>query len=994
MKRLFSIVGALFFLLSNNVGAQEGYTHPELDWFTIKTEHFEIHYHEGAERSARELARIAEEIYGPVTDFYGWRPDGVIHFIVKDHDDNSNGAAFYYDNKVEIWAPQMTFILRGTHEWLRNVVTHEFSHMVSLGAARKLPRKIPAFYLQWIDYEAEKRDDVLYGYPNRLASYAVPMTTAPMWLAEGMAQFMAPGLDYDRWDTHRDMLIRTAVIDDRLHTFAEMGVFGKNSIGNERTYNAGYAFSRYLAHRFGPEVLPRLAAALRKPYRFTIEGALREATGSKAERLYEEWRERLRTHYDRCLEVVRLYRVEGGKIVDKGIGNIAPTWSPDAKTIAFCGSERSDYLTLTHLKLYDTRSGRVTVLKRGVNSRLSWSPDGRTILYSRLRRNRHQSSFYDLHVIDVERKKERRLTKGLRAADAAWSPDGRRIVCVVQKDGTDNLLLLDAEGGVLRRLTDFHNGEGVFTPSFTPDGRSIVFSQARRHGRDLVLLDLESGERRPLMADRGDARDPYVAPDSSVYFSWDVTGIANIYRLPLNGSEPELLTNVVGGAFMPSVSSQGGLAYSLFDSEGYKIALIRSPQRIDPDHARYCPTSDSAPELTAEPASQPIEERPAEYPAVPYAPTYGQFSFMPRLMMDSLRLKLGTYFYANEVLDRFGILGGAAVNGRRDLDLFTIFEYRNLPPTLFFEFYYFTRNVKRDIAVIEHYPLKVPIDVRFTLIEGDVGASYNLSEDMKVRASLVHSRSISDIGDFYFKPQRIQFRSPANTYYVGNHLRLQWQLDQRPPGIHSRINPTGGRKVDLQLSHEWNKFFVGYSTENENILPQKEYTHYSINKVEVDWSEYVGIPWSRRQALHLTFRGGYIDRPVDSFFNFFAGGLPGLRGYPYYAVEGRKMAVARAVYRFPLFSNRQKQFLHLTSDKLYLSAFFEIGNAFDQDRLDFSDMKRCVGGGLRAQLFSFYGFPTALAVDAAYGLDAFTHRGLSFGKEWRYYITLLFDFLD
>ena len=247
----------LLFTIAPLAAQENESNHAELEWRTIKTEHFQIHFHNGAERTGQATAKIAEEIYRPITDLYGWHPDGLIHFIIRDHDDNANGAAFYYDNKVEIWAPQMTFILRGTHNWLRNVITHEFSHMISLGASRKTTRKIPAIYLQYFGYEPEKRSDVLYGYPNRIASYPLPMTIVPMWLAEGMAQFQKPGLDYDRWDSHRDMLIRTAVIAGKQLTFSEMGVFGKNSLGNERTYNAGYALTRYIAHKWGPASLKK-----------------------------------------------------------------------------------------------------------------------------------------------------------------------------------------------------------------------------------------------------------------------------------------------------------------------------------------------------------------------------------------------------------------------------------------------------------------------------------------------------------------------------------------------------------------------------------------------------------------------------------------------------------------------------------------------------------------------------------------------------------------
>lgn len=1005
MKRLFfRFLLLTCFVASLPSYAQLGYSHPELDWYTLQTEHFQVHYHEGAERTARVVAQIAEDIYKPITDFYDWEPDGTIHFIIKDHDDNSNGAAFYYDNKVEIWAPQMTFILRGTHNWLRNVVTHEFAHMISLGAARKITRKIPAVYFQWIHYEPERRPDVLYGYPNQMASYAVPMTIAPMWLAEGMAQYQAPNMDYDRWDTHRDMLIRTAILGDNLHSFAEMGVFGKNSIGNERTYNAGYALTRYIAHEWGKESLRELADNMSRPQRFTINGSIKAVTGLSGSELYDQWKTRLQTYYDKRLSRIQDHRVEGELITKQGIGNIAPAWSPDGRYLAFCASAESDYLTLTSLKLYDTETQKTRTLKSGVNSQLAWSPDGESILYSRQKRTKHQSKFNDLFVIDITTKKETRLTEAMRVMDPSWSPDGERIVAVVQADGTNNLVLLDKSGNEIERLTQFKNGEGVFAPRFSPDGSKIVFSQARNHGRDVKVLDVERKEITDVIANRGDARNPMFSPDGQrVYFAWDETGIFNIYSCDVQGNDLQLWTNVMGGAFMPNIHSSGKLAFSNFDSDGYKISVIADPQPVSPENAEYVEAWDVAPELknTYDPtqlvAVREYDDRNLDpLPSSPYSQTYGQFSFLPRVMVDSLKLKLGTYFYASDILNQLSVLGGVAINADRDLDIFGLFEYRQLPPTLFAEFYYFTRHARRKIAVIEDYPQQFPVDVDFRIVEGNVGGYYDVTDDQQLRLSVVHSRYMSDIDDFYYAPQNIQFASPANTYFIGNHIRLQWDLDKVARGVTGDINPPGGREVMLRYSYELNKFFEGYSTEDENILPQKEYTNYNVSKIELDWREHIGMPWSRKHALTANFKGGYIDKPIDSFFNFFAGGMPGLRGYPYYAIEGRKLLLGRFTYRFPVFSTCQKKILHLTTDKLYLSTFFEIGNAFDEDKIDLSQFRRSVGAGLRLKLFSFYGFPTALGFDAAYSLDEHLNENYNvrYGNEWRYYFTLLFDFMD
>ena len=39
-----------------------GRTHPELDWTTMSTEHFYVHFHQGIEDIAREGASIAEQV--------------------------------------------------------------------------------------------------------------------------------------------------------------------------------------------------------------------------------------------------------------------------------------------------------------------------------------------------------------------------------------------------------------------------------------------------------------------------------------------------------------------------------------------------------------------------------------------------------------------------------------------------------------------------------------------------------------------------------------------------------------------------------------------------------------------------------------------------------------------------------------------------------------------------------------------------------------------
>ena len=93
-------IGILILLFSAPAVAQEAINHPELEWKTIETEHFFVHFHEGTERTARATAKIAEEIYAPLTSLYNHEPDTKVSFVIKDYNDYSNGLVFLLEDAV------------------------------------------------------------------------------------------------------------------------------------------------------------------------------------------------------------------------------------------------------------------------------------------------------------------------------------------------------------------------------------------------------------------------------------------------------------------------------------------------------------------------------------------------------------------------------------------------------------------------------------------------------------------------------------------------------------------------------------------------------------------------------------------------------------------------------------------------------------------------------------------------------------------------------
>lgn len=979
-----------FFIFMFCIGLVNGqlqrYNHPELEWYTIETEHFYIHFHQGTERTASIVAKIGEDIYQPVTQLYHYIPDGKIHFVIRDHDDESNGAAFYYDNKVEIWAPPMNFLLRGTHNWLRNVVTHEFTHMISLGAIRKMPRQLPAIYLQWIGYEEEKRPDVIHGYPNTLVSFPLVGTVIPLWLAEGMAQFQREDLRYDIWDTHRDMILRTAVLHNQLASIAEMGIGGKDHLGYERDiYNQGYAFVLYLVDRYGEEVLTRVSRSLKSPLRIQFSSACQSVIGKSEQELYNEWKDWLTTTYDQRIKNVQEHLHQGDIIEAKGLANFFPVCSPDGMSIAYVSNRGGDYISQSNIWLYDIKTTKQRMITKGVVSSISWSSDGKKLLYAKKEaRTRQGSHYYDLYTYDLKTKKEKRLTKYLRARQPDWSRDDQ-IVCVIESDGTSNLVVLRSDGSGIKPITSFQHGEQIFTPRWMNNG-NIVFDLAEEeHGRDIAMIDSLGLHFRYLIKTQHDERDPFPHPDGkSIYYSSDTSGIFNIYRYNLASKEMHQLTNVVGGAFMPSVTLNGKLVYSHFQTDGYKIGYLDSLHTIDPAVAVYAsPYQAKREKNQVWDIAQYDDRNSPRYDSQPYKPIFSKLSFLPRIMMDYPgKVKVGTYFYGSDFLDKVLLFGGFALNSQFDTDAFGIFEYKRFYPTLFIELYHIMRN-KSFVDPDADY------DIRYNLMEVDVGADWNINDANTLRTAFVHSQ-YGYLGKGTFMGLYQKFSS---TYHKGNVIQLQWTHKSIGRSKFSHISPLGGRIIEVKAERAWQNYAVDFEINMEYGTLVDVYERYNYDQFELDWREYLSLPWLDH-ALSLRLKAGLIDQPVESFYYLFGGGLDGLKGYPYYSIEGRKLAQFGLAYRFPIWRKMGLRFLFFNFDNLYVSVYGEAGNGWNRNKIDFSDWKRDVGVQLRLSLFNFYAYPMCLFVDAAYGLDRFVHENQIYGKTWRMYFGLLFDFLD
>lgn len=178
-------------------------------------------------------------------------------------------------------------------------------------------------------------------------------------------------------------------------------------------------------------------------------------------------------------------------IVNDGANNYHVRLSPDGQSIVF-DSDR-DGVRGVYIATHEGKNVR-RISGEGYAAVPSWSPDGGRLAFVKAEPGKPQ--VWNLWVHDLATAVERRLTDYSYGQPwgGSWFADGRRI-CYSHEDA---IYVLDIESGKTKRYPSPIRGRLARTPAVSPDGRRVVF-QVYRDGA--WLLDLADGSMRRILAD-------------------------------------------------------------------------------------------------------------------------------------------------------------------------------------------------------------------------------------------------------------------------------------------------------------------------------------------------------------------------------------------------------------------------------------------------------------------------------------------------------------
>ena len=934
---------------------------PSFTWTTLESPHFLIHYHQGGEALARKTAQIAEDVHTRLVPRIKWEPVKKTQVVLVDAMDEANGMTTVMPYNImfllltqPVGAPG--FGTTPYEDWMRMLITHEYAHvlqidMVTGGLGGVMQPVFGRFY-----------------FPNALQ---------PIWLIEGLAVYeeteqTAGGRGRS---AGADMVLRMATLEGPFPLLSQMSVFPDTWPQGDVPYLFGGSFTRYIADTYGREKLADLSLTYSgRGFPFLVNSTADRALGAYYGKLYRGWRDELRVNYSRQHEAVKAKGMTASTaLTRKGYQTLAPSFSPDGTRIAYLVANGDEFPGIYVMNADGTGDRKLTENlspSSATGSTLAWSTDGNRLYYTKI--EVRGTNFYDdLYYYDMKKDREVRLTKKLRARDPQPSPDGKKLLFVMNRMGMTRLASLDLASGrkglAGQKDVVYLTAESELQyecPRFSPDGSKIAVSLWQPGGyKDVWILDSTGAKIDEVMHDRAIDGSPAWSPDGNVlYFSSDRTGIYNLYAFDLETRNLSQVTNVLGGAFNPAPSPDSRLlAFTSYSAKGFDVHSIAvDPASWKPAEAYQDPY----------PVVQ-YEERPVETSTKPYSPlpTLAPTFWIPWYGYSHESGVLGGFVtFGVDAVERHQYVVSGLYGPKNGRAWYTLdYLYDGFPPSVLFQ--------ASDMDTTYAELLSLPSGSR-DYVERNRSYGISLIAPL-IKTQTQHMVTLgyrwSEVSSLT-KLASFPSYTPHPAEGVLGSGRLSYLYNDAKQHDFS-ISPEDGQTLEL-----------GYERFDRSLGSDFEFHKYTA-----DLHEYLDLPWKHHVLAVRAFGGISTGRPLPQGAFALGGDSPGditlgvsdqsvyLRGYPENAFRGQKAGLASLEYRFPLVNiERGGGQTPFFARRLHGAVFAEAGNAWDGEYRS-SDAKRAVGAELRLDLSIAYHLPVTLRLVVAKGLDEKGEGQFNFG---------------
>jgi hypothetical protein len=925
---------------------------PELEWRSIKTRHFWIHYHQGLEGVAKKFSQLAERVHGNLVKDTKWEPYWRTDVVLVDNMDLANGFAMPMPfNRVQIYIsrPELDSVLNNFYDSLEMVFVHEYTHVLNV--------------------------DTIHGIPA-ISRYTCgricfPNLFLPTWITEGNAVYHeSRNSIYGRNNSsYTDMVMRVELLSKTFKSIYESSHFPRRWPEGNVPYLYGGLFVDYLEKKYGRDSFAGIFIENSDNIiPFLISKNAYDIYGNSFITLWEEWEEYIGIKYKNQISELRAENLTSyRKLTESGLNTNLPRFSGDGSSLY--------YVRLTNynkpaLMQYSLKEGSIAKLcaVHYPNS-LSVSRNGEVFL-SDLEFYRSFSLYSESYKFDGA---YRKLTSRLRGTYLDIS-QGDKAIFVTNKNNRYSIILSDTNFKEFRPLIQDSDVQFAFT-KFSPDDKRIAFSIKDRRGfSDIVMMHIDKKEIYRITDDRFNDIDPTWHPDGDrIIFTSDRNGVYNLYEFNVTRQTISRLTNLLGGAFSPDISPDGRLiAFSSYEKNGFDISLMEYPRRV---------YSEAATEIKKIGLSdfKPKSEDPNRYGEITSSdytawksiinPLWIPWIYSEEIYEDKYEGWYGFMTWGSDALYRhFYSLAAFISDTTHRGRLFVQYALSSFYPDFIIEYeddsLFYGKDdfpweddnrttTKRKMTRSGAFGMAIPFNYFNSIHQLLITYNYEKTyTDLYI--PLVETRSYRDT-----------LVKIAGAYYFSNAKIYSYSVSQEDGRVFYIISDNYSGRIGSDLS---------------------------FYKIRGEYSEYLpGI--GRNNVIMLRLRGGAsFDNPdylapynLGRFEKGKKGSVAsdedqfGLRGYPSGMVYGNRLAVGTLEYRLPLL---QFDFGYETAPLLFrdiwLTVFAEYGNVWMEDTA-IKDFRSSAGLELHMKITLGYRYDLQGYIGFSRGFNTYGEDQLYFG---------------
>jgi hypothetical protein len=535
---------------------------------------------------APHAARCFENAMEFYTDVFDYTPAEKVTVFLADVSDYNNAAAWSVPRNsllVQIAPTNTVFETSPSNESINHTMNHELCHIVAVDKAAGSDRVFRALFAGKVRQTQEHPETILYSYMTH------PRRSAPRWFHEGIAVFletwMAGGIG--RAQGPYDEMVFRSMVRDGSRFYDPLGLESEGTkidfqVG-VNAYLYGTRFMSYLAYTYSPEqVIQWVSRTSGSRKYFTSQ--FRKTFGVSMGEVWKNWIEWEHQFQRVNLDSLQLFPQTPYRDLSKrALGSVSRThFDPETEEL-YAGVNYPG--VVGHIAAVSTRDGSVRKLKEvkgpGIYfvTSLAFDPESRTLFYTA-----DNSDWRDLHSIDLETGKSRRLMKDVRVGDLVFDGTDGSLWGVRHYNGISTLVRIPHPYDEWDQIHSWPYGQVMYDIDISPDGSLLSFSLGEISGRQtLRIMDVDS-----LLGGSAANRTLYdfdVSLPSSFVFSPEgrylygssyYTGVSNIWRYDLAADSMDVVSNCESGFFRPTPLSPDSLIVLRYTGEGFVPAVMKA----------------------------------------------------------------------------------------------------------------------------------------------------------------------------------------------------------------------------------------------------------------------------------------------------------------------------------------------------------------------------------------------------------------------------------